>query len=111
TLVERLSRHLAGGALDELTLTTNGTRLAEFAPELARCGIRRINVSLDTLKPDLFQRLTRGGDLSKVLAGIDAAQGCGVAVKINTVALKDDNAAELPQLVAWAHARGCDATL
>jgi cyclic pyranopterin phosphate synthase len=110
-LIEGLSRHLRSGDLDELTLTTNGTQLAAHAADLARCGIRRINVSLDTLKPDLFRTLTRGGDVAKVLAGIDAAQAAGLAVKINAVALKDDNAAELADLVAWAHARGCDATL
>jgi cyclic pyranopterin phosphate synthase len=111
TLVENLSRHLQTGALEELTLTTNGTRLTEFAADLARFGVRRINVSLDTLKPDLFRRLTRGGDVAKVLAGIEAAQAAGLAVKINAVALKDDNAAELPELIAWAHGRGLDATL
>jgi len=110
-LIENLSRHLKTGALDELTLTTNGTRLAEFAPDLARFGVRRINVSMDTLKPDLFRTLTRGGDLAKVIGGVDAALAAGIAVKINAVALKDDNAAELPDLIAWAHARGCDATL
>jgi cyclic pyranopterin phosphate synthase len=110
-LIENLSRHLRSGALDELTLTTNGTRLAEFAPDLARFGVRRINVSMDTLKPDLFRKLTRGGDISKVIGGIDAALAAGIAVKVNAVALKDDNAAELPDLIAWAHARGCDATL
>jgi cyclic pyranopterin phosphate synthase len=73
--------------------------------------MRRINVSLDTLKPDLFRRLTRGGDLAKVLAGIDAAQAAGLKVKINAVALKDDNAAELPELIAWAHGRRLDVTL
>jgi cyclic pyranopterin phosphate synthase len=111
TLVEGLSRHLASGALDELTLTTNGTRLAEFAPQLAAAGVRRINVSLDTLKPDLFRKLTRGGDLAKVLGGIAAAQAAGLAVKINTVALKDDNAEELPELIGWAHRHGHDITL
>ncbi|MFN3512249.1 MAG: GTP 3',8-cyclase MoaA [Phenylobacterium sp.] len=110
-LFENLSRHLRSGALDELTLTTNGTRLAEFAADLARLGVRRVNVSLDTLKPDLFRQLTRGGDLAKVIAGIDAAQGAGLSVKINAVALKDDNAAELPDLIAWAHGRGLEATL
>lgn len=110
-LVESLSRHLRSGALDELTLTTNGTRLSEFASDLARFGVRRINVSMDTLKPDLFRKLTRGGDLAKVIAGIDAALDAGIAVKINAVALKDDNAAELADLIAWAHARSCDATL
>src|SRR5207253_8820787 len=70
SLVEGLSRHLRSGALDELTLTTNGTRLADFAGELARHGVRRINVSLDSLKPEVFARMTRGGDIAKVLAGI-----------------------------------------
>ena len=110
-LVRALSRHLRSGALDELTLTTNGTRLAEFADALAAAGVRRINVSLDTLKPDLFRRLTRGGDVAKVLGGIAAAQAAGLSVKINAVALKDDNAAELPDLIRWAHGQGCDITL
>jgi cyclic pyranopterin phosphate synthase len=110
-LVRGLGRHLKSGALDELTLTTNGTRLVEFSDELARAGVRRINVSMDTLKPDLFRRLTRGGDLAKVQAGIAAAQAAGLAVKINAVALKDDNAGEIPALIAWGHERGCDVTL
>jgi cyclic pyranopterin phosphate synthase len=110
-LIEGLSRHLASGALHELTLTTNGTQLAGFAPRLAAAGVKRINVSLDTLKPELFRRLTRGGELSKVLAGIEAAQAAGLKVKVNAVALKDDNAAELPALIAWAHGRNCDVTL
>ncbi|MFC3067878.1 GTP 3',8-cyclase MoaA [Phenylobacterium soli] len=110
-LFESLSRHLKSGALDELTLTTNGTRLAEFAGELAGLGVRRINVSLDTLKPGLFRRLTRGGDLTKVLAGIEAAQAAGLQVKVNAVALKDDNAGEIPELIRWAHGRGLDVTL
>ncbi len=111
SLVEGLSRHLRSGALDELTLTTNGTQLARFADDLARHGIRRINVSLDTLKPDLFRTLTRGGDVAAVIAGIDAAQAAGIAVKINAVALKHDNAEEIPALIQWAHARGLDMTL
>ena len=110
-LIENLSRHLATGALQELTLTTNGTRLAQFATDLARFGVRRINVSMDTLKPDLFRTLTRGGDLAKVIGGIDAALAAGIEVKINAVALKDDNAAEIPDLITWAHARGCGLTL
>ena len=110
-LMEALSRHLTSGALDELTLTTNGTRLAEFAPDLARFGVRRVNVSMDTLKPDLFKALTRGGDIAKVIGGIEAAQAAGISVKINAVALKDDNAAELADLIAWAHARGAEMTL
>jgi cyclic pyranopterin phosphate synthase len=111
SLVESLSGRLASGALDELTLTTNGTRLVEFAAALAGAGVRRINVSLDTLDPALFRRLTRGGDLAQVLAGIDAAQAAGLAVKINTVALKDANEAEIPRLITWAHGRGMDLTL
>ncbi|HEY9219591.1 MAG TPA: GTP 3',8-cyclase MoaA [Phenylobacterium sp.] len=110
-LFERLSRHLKSGDLDELTLTTNGTQLETFAEGLARLGVRRVNVSLDTLDPEKFRKLTRGGQLPKVIAGIEAAQAAGLAVKINAVALKDDNAAELPDLIAWAHARGCDMTL
>jgi GTP 3',8-cyclase len=110
-LVAGLSRHLRSGALDELTLTTNGTQLERYAADLARHGVRRINVSLDTLKPDLFRTLTRGGDLARVVAGIDAALAAGIAVKINAVALKNDNAAELPDLIQWAHARGCAMTL
>jgi cyclic pyranopterin phosphate synthase len=110
-LVRGLGRHLKTGALDELTLTTNGTRLVEFSGQLADAGVRRINVSMDTLKPDLFRRLTRGGDLAKVQAGIAAAQAAGLGVKINAVALKDDNAGEIPDLIAWGHERGCDVTL
>jgi cyclic pyranopterin phosphate synthase len=110
-LIQNLSRHLKTGALEELTLTTNGTRLTDFAGQLAEAGVRRINVSMDTLKPDLFRTLTRGGDLAKVIAGIDAALAAGIAVKINAVALRDDNAAELPELIRWGHARGCGVTL
>jgi cyclic pyranopterin phosphate synthase len=111
TLVERLARHLKTGALDELTLTSNGTQLAKFAPDLARLGVRRINVSVDTLQPELFRTLTRGGDLAQVLGGIEAAQAAGLRVKINTVALAHDNAGEIPALVQWAHGRGMDLTL
>ena len=110
-LVEDLSRHLRSGALDELTLTTNGTRLKEFAADLARLGVRRLNVSLDSIDPDVFRRVTRGGDLDKVMAGIDAAQAAGLRVKINTVALKADNATALPAMIEWAHGRGLDLTL
>jgi cyclic pyranopterin phosphate synthase len=110
-LMGALGRHLATGALDELTLSTNGTQLTAFAGQLAQAGVRRINVSLDTLKPELFRRLTRGGDVAKVIAGIEAAQAAGLRVKINAVALKDDNAAELPELIRWAHGRDLDVTL
>jgi cyclic pyranopterin phosphate synthase len=110
-LVERLSRHLRSGALDELTLTTNGSQLPRFAADLARFGVRRLNVSLDSLNPDAFRRITRGGDLGQVMAGIDAAQAAGIQVKINTVALKGDNAGELPAMIQWAHGKGLDLTL
>ena len=110
-LVRGLSRHLHSGALQELTLTTNGTRLAHHAAELADLGVRRINVSLDTLKPDLFRTLTRGGDLGQVMAGLEAARAAGIALKINTVALARDNAAEIPALIQWAHGEGMDLTL
>ena len=110
-LVDSLSRHLRSGALEELTLTTNGTRLGEFAEELARMGVKRINVSLDTLAADDFRRITRGGDLSKVLRGIEAAQAAGLKVKINTVALKNDNARAIPAMIEWAHAKGLGVTL
>src|SRR5262245_4309484 len=83
SLVRSLSRHLDTGALDELTLTTNGSQLSRFANELADCGVRRINVSLDTLDADKFRAITRWGDIDKVLAGIEAARAAGLAVKIN----------------------------
>jgi cyclic pyranopterin phosphate synthase len=110
-LVRSLSRHLRSGALDELTLTTNGTRLAEFADDLAAAGVRRINVSLDTLDPERFRRVTRRGDIDKVLAGIEAAAAAGLGVKINTVALRGENEFELPSIIRWAHGRGFDVTL
>jgi len=111
TLFGSLSRHLRSGALDELTLTTNGSQLSRYAAELAGHGVRRINVSLDTLDPDRFRSVTRWGDLDKVLAGIDAAQAAGIEVKINTVALKGVNEAEIAELMVWAHGRGMDLTL
>ena len=109
--VNRLSRHLQNGALDEITLTTNAVRLREFAPALAAAGIRRINVSLDSLDRATFARIARDDRLADVLDGIAAARDAGIAVKINTVALKRDNAAELAALVQWAHAGGMDITL
>jgi len=111
TLVASLSRHLAGGALDELTLTTNGSQLPKFAAELAEHGVERINVSLDTLDPEKFRKITRWGELGQVLDGIAAAQAAGIAVKINVVALKGVNEDELGELVAWAHGRRMDLTL
>ncbi|MDR7032243.1 GTP 3',8-cyclase MoaA [Mesorhizobium sp. BE184] len=110
-LVRELSRHLASGALEELTLTTNGSQLSRFAAELADCGIKRINVSLDTLDADKFHQITRWGHIDKVLAGIDAAQAAGIKVKINAVALKDFNDIEIPHMLRWAHGRGMDMTV
>ena len=110
-LVRQLSRHLASGALEELTLTTNGSQLARHAAELADCGVKRINVSLDTLDRAKFHQITRWGDIDKVLNGIDAAQAAGLAVKINAVALKGFNDVELPELLRWSHGRGMDLTL
>jgi len=111
TLIGSLSRHLATGALDELTLTTNGSQLPKYAGELAALGVKRINVSLDTLDPEKFRAVTRWGELDKVLTGIDAAQSAGLRVKINAVALKGVNEDELVELVQWAHGRGMDLTL
>jgi cyclic pyranopterin phosphate synthase len=110
-LVQSLSRHLKSGALEELTLTTNGVRLAEFAQGLAAAGMKRINVSLDSLDPSTFARIARGDMLDQVLDGIAAAKAAGIRIKINTVALKNANAAELPGLISWAHARDMDITL
>ncbi len=111
SLVRSLSRHLASGALHELTMTTNATQLARFARELADCGIRRINVSLDTLDAAKFRAITRWGELDKVLAGIESARAAGLAVKINTVALKNLNEDEIPSLLRWAHGSGMALTL
>jgi GTP 3',8-cyclase len=111
SLVRSLSRHLKTGALDELTLTTNGSQLARFADELRDCGVRRINISLDTLDAAKFRAITRWGDLDKVLAGIEAARAAGLAVKINAVALKGMNEEEIPSLMEWAHGKGMGLTL
>lgn len=111
TLFRSLSRHLETGALEELTLTTNGSQLARYAKELKDCGVERVNVSIDTLDPDKFRAITRWGDLGKVLAGVDAAQAAGLKIKINAVALKGVNEDELPAMLEWAHGRGMDMTL
>ncbi len=111
TLFESLSRHLKSGALDELTLTTNGSQLPKYAADLARHGIKRINVSLDTLDPDRFRAITRWGDLDQVLAGIAAARTAGLAVKINAVALKGVNEDEFARLIEWTHGQGMDLTI
>ena len=110
TLIGSLARHLGAG-LDELTLTTNGSQLAKHARELADAGIRRINVSLDTLDAEKFRRITRWGEIGPVMAGIDAALDAGLAVKLNTVAVKDFNDGEIEDLLRFAHARGMDLTL
>ena len=110
-LIAGLSRFLRSGALDELTLTTNGSRLAGHAAELARLGVRRVNVSLDSLDPETYARITRGGRVETVISGIDAALGAGLEVKINAVALRDDNLDDLVTLAEWAHARGAGLTV
>jgi cyclic pyranopterin phosphate synthase len=110
-LFRSLGRHLETGALRELTLTTNGSQLARFAAELKACGVKRINVSLDTRDPVKFREITRWGDLSAVLNGIDAAERAGLEVKINVVALRGVNEEEIPDLLGWAHGRGYDLTL
>jgi GTP 3',8-cyclase len=111
TLFASLARHLKSGALDELTLTTNGSQLARYASELASHGVRRVNVSLDTLDGAKFKQITRWGELSKVVEGIEAAQAAGLRVKINAVALKGVNEDEIETLIEWAHGRGMDLTL
>ena len=111
SLVRSLSRHLVTRALGELTLTTNGSLLTKYAGELADCGVKRINVSLDTLDAAKFRTITRWGDFDKVTAGIEAARAAGLKVKINAVALKNVNEDEIPALMEWAHGKGMDLTL
>ncbi len=110
-LIRSLSRHLVSGALEELTLTTNGSQLGRFAQELHDLGVRRVNVSLDTLDPGRFAEITRWGRLEKVLSGIAAAQRAGLAVKINAVALKGVNEHEFDDMIAWCGREGHDLTL
>ncbi len=110
TFFRAMSRHLESGALRELTVTTNGSQLRRFAAELADCGVRRINVSLDTLVPEKFAAITRWGRLDQVLDGIRAAQEAGLRVKINTVALKGFNEEELFDLAAWCAREDMDLT-
>jgi len=111
SLFQALSRHLDTGALDELTLTTNGSQLGRFAGELYDCGVRRVNVSLDTLDPDRFRAITRWGKFDQVMAGIAAARDAGLKVKINTVALKGFNDDEYDQLIEWCGETGMDLTM
>lgn len=109
-LLQSVRRHLGEG-LDEITVTTNGVQLADFAAPLFAAGVRRVNVSVDSIDRETFARIARRDRLPQVLEGIDAAVATGLKVKINTVALKHDNAHEIPDLVKWAHARGHDITL
>jgi len=109
-LFEALGKQLGRG-LRELTLTTNATQLGRFADDLYRAGVRRINVSLDSRDPETFMRITRRGNLHKVMEGIDAALGAGLKVKINMVALKDTNENEVNEMVEWAHSKNMDLTL
>jgi cyclic pyranopterin phosphate synthase len=109
-LFRSLSRHLESGAMDEVTVTTNGSQLSRFASELRDCGVKRVNVSLDTLDAAKFRQVTRWGDLSKVLGGIDAAQAAGLKIKLNAVALQGFNDDEFETLIEWAHGRGMDVT-
>lgn len=110
TFFRAMARHLESGALAELTLTTNGSQLARHAEDLAACGVRRVNVSIDTLDAERFRAVTRGGRLDQVLKGLDAAQTAGLRVKINTVALRGVNEDEVHRLVAWCGERGFDLT-
>jgi len=109
-LIDRLGRHLTSGALEELTLTTNGSQLAKHADNLARAGVKRINVSIDTLDPDKFKAITRWGRLNQVLDGLKAAKEAGLAVKVNAVALKGVNDQEVHDMVAWCGREGFDLT-
>ena len=111
TLFASLGRHVVSGDLAELTLTSNATLLRQHAPALAAAGVRRINVSLDSLVPETYRRITRGGDVARALDGIAAASEAGLSVKLNVVALRDDNASEIADIVAWAHGQGHEVTL
>jgi cyclic pyranopterin phosphate synthase len=111
SLFEALGRHLRSGALDELTLTTNGSQLERFAVPLKAAGVKRVNISLDTLDHQKFKAITRWGELGKVMAGIHAAQSEGLAIKLNMVALKGINEAEIPDMIRFAHGHGMDLTL
>ncbi|MSP51454.1 MAG: GTP 3',8-cyclase MoaA [Alphaproteobacteria bacterium] len=110
SLIHGLSRHLATGALDELTLTTNGSQLAKYASELATYGVKRVNVSIDTLDPTKFKAITRWGDLGKVLDGVAAAKKAGLTIKINAVALRGVNDEEVDDLIRWCGSEGLDLT-
>ncbi|MEM7289149.1 MAG: GTP 3',8-cyclase MoaA [Pseudomonadota bacterium] len=110
-LVRNLGKLLDGGGLEELTLTTNGSQLARYADELVDIGVKRVNVSIDTLDAEKFTKITRWGRLPQVLAGIEAAKKAGLQVKINAVALKEVNEHEIVDMLKWAHGEGFDFTL
>ena len=110
-LVEALSRHLKSGALEELTFTTNGSQLAKYAADLARFGVKRINVSVDTLDAAKFRKITRWGELAKVQNGIEVARAAGLKIKLNAVALKGVNEDEFDDMILYAHERDMDLTL
>ena len=111
SLIRNLGHHLDTGDLEELTLTTNGSQLHRYAAELFDCGVRRVNVSIDTLDPKKFTEITRWGKLENVLRGIEAAANAGLKIKLNTVALRGTNEDELPNMVKWAGERGFDITI
>jgi len=110
-LIQNLGKLLDGGGLDELTLTTNGSQLARYADDLVAAGVKRINVSIDTLDEDKFAKITRWGRLPQVMRGLEAAKKAGLQVKINAVALKDVNEHEIETMLTWAHGEGFDFTL
>ncbi len=110
-LIERIGRHLQDDRLDELTITTNGSQLARFADDLVRCGVRRVNVSLDTLDARKFRQITRWGDFHQVMAGIQAAKAAGLQIKLNAVALKGVNEDEFDRMIGWCGEEGFDLTL
>ena len=111
TLFDNLGKYISSKDLNELTLTTNGSQLYKYAKNLYECGVKRINVSIDTLNSSLFSSLTRRGDLTKVLQGIEEAKKVGLKIKINTVALKNTNENELVDIMSWAHSNDCDMTI
>ncbi len=111
SLFRDLGRHLETGALEELTLTTNGSQLSRFASELVSCGVRRINVSLDTLDADKFHKITRWGKLDKVMGGLKAAQDAGLQIKLNAVAVRGFNDMELDDMLGWCGEQEFDLTL
>ena len=111
SLIRNLSRHLQTGQLDELTLTTNGSQLPKYSEELFDCGVRRINVSCDTLDPEQIAKITRWGNLQLVFNGVEAAKTAGLKVKINAVALKGSNETEFDNMIKWCGDNGFDLTL